>query len=162
LAGQRPFVANSAVTVAMMHIRDTPPPLPPDVPPGVRTLIETTMLKDPQQRYHTAGEFTTAVAVVRAGRWPPLPSDLAGSATTPLTAQPPAQPAQTALPPPGALSGPVPATGSPTGPPTGPRPGTYPGGYPAQPRSSPRAARGVAVALLVILGLVLAGYLLRE
>jgi serine/threonine-protein kinase len=34
LVGHRPFRSENAVTVAMMHIRDLPPPLPPDVPPG--------------------------------------------------------------------------------------------------------------------------------
>ena len=30
LAGHRPFLSENAVTVAMMHIRDVPPPLPPE------------------------------------------------------------------------------------------------------------------------------------
>ncbi|MGB8198201.1 MAG: serine/threonine-protein kinase, partial [Pseudonocardiaceae bacterium] len=53
LAGQRPFVADNAVTVAMMHIRDRPPPLPRDVPPAARALIEAALAKDPRQRYRT-------------------------------------------------------------------------------------------------------------
>ena len=68
LAGHRPFRSDSAVTVAMMHIRDAPPPLPPDTPPGVRALIEATLVKDPRARYATGGEFAAAVAAVRAGR----------------------------------------------------------------------------------------------
>ena len=73
LAGQRPFLADNAVTVAMMHIRDWPPPLPPDVPAGVRALIETALAKEPWQRYGTGGEFAAAVAAVRAGHRVPLP-----------------------------------------------------------------------------------------
>ncbi|HEX2301304.1 MAG TPA: serine/threonine-protein kinase [Pseudonocardiaceae bacterium] len=163
LAGQRPFVTDSAVAVAMMHIRDTPPPLPPDVPPGVRALIEAALVKDPAQRYRTGDEFAAAVAAVRAGRKPPLPLGLAGSAATAaLTGH---YPAQTALLPPGALSGPRnygPPTGPPSGPHTGPRREPYPGDHPAQRRSGQRTAIGVAVALLVVLGLVLGGYLIRE
>ncbi|MGH4025249.1 MAG: serine/threonine-protein kinase, partial [Pseudonocardiaceae bacterium] len=163
LAGQRPFVTDSAVAVAMMHIRDAPPPLPPDVPPGVRALIEAALVKDPGQRYRTGDEFAAAVAAVRAGRKPPLPSGLAGgAATTALTGH---HPAQTALLPPGALSGQRkqgPPTGPPSGPHTGPRPGPYPGDHPAQRRSGQRTAMGVAVVLLVVLGLVLGGYLIRE
>ncbi len=155
LAGQRPFLPDSAVAVAMMHIRDTPPPLPPDVPPGARALIEATLVKDPRQRYRSGGEFAAAAAAVRAGRRLPLPSGLA--ATTALTGH---HPAQTALLPPGALSGRVP--GPPSGPHTAPRPGPYPGSYPAQRRSSRRTAVGVGVALLVVLMLVLGGYLIRE
>lgn len=74
LKGHRPFLADSAVTVAMMHIRDAPPPLPPDVHPSVRALIEATLVKDPHRRYRTGGEFAAAVAAIRAGHPPPMPS----------------------------------------------------------------------------------------
>lgn len=80
LAGRRPFLSENAVTVAMMHIRDLPPPLPPDVPPTVRALIESTLVKDPALRYADGGEFANAVAAVRHGHPPPLP---VGAATTP-------------------------------------------------------------------------------
>ncbi|KAA5836204.1 serine/threonine-protein kinase [Saccharopolyspora hirsuta] len=76
LMGHRPFLSDNAVTVAMMHIRDIAPPLPPDVPPGVRALIEATMAKDPRRRYADGGEFAAAVAAVRAGRPLPTPSSL--------------------------------------------------------------------------------------
>jgi serine/threonine-protein kinase len=71
LTGHRPFLSENAVTVALMHIRDAPPPLPSDTPPGVRALIDATLVKDPRARYATGGEFAAAVAAVRAGR--PLP-----------------------------------------------------------------------------------------
>ncbi len=74
LAGHRPFLSDNAVTVAMMHIRDMAPPLPPDVPPGARALIEATLVKDPRQRYRTGGEFAAAVSAVRVGQPLPTPS----------------------------------------------------------------------------------------
>jgi serine/threonine-protein kinase len=74
LMGHRPFLSDNAVTVAMMHIRDLPPPLPPDVPPQVRALIEATLVKDPRQRYASGGEFAAAVAAVKAGLPLPTPS----------------------------------------------------------------------------------------
>jgi serine/threonine protein kinase len=74
LAGHRPFLSENAVTVAMMHIRDIPPPLPPDVPPNARAVIEATLVKDPRQRYGSGAEFAAAVAAVRAGRPLPVPS----------------------------------------------------------------------------------------
>ncbi|MET7990575.1 serine/threonine-protein kinase [Amycolatopsis sp. NPDC005232] len=74
LSGHRPFLSENAVSVAMMHIRDLPPPLPPDVPPGARAVIEATLVKDPRQRYASGGEFAAAVAAVRAGH--PLPTPL--------------------------------------------------------------------------------------
>jgi serine/threonine-protein kinase len=76
LVGHRPFLSENAVTVAMMHIRNVPPPLPPDVPPGVRALIEATLVKDPRHRYRSGGEFATAVAAVRGGQPLPTPSGL--------------------------------------------------------------------------------------
>ena len=77
LMGHRPFLSENAVTVAMMHIRDIPPALPPDVPPGARAIIEATLVKDPRQRYANGGEFAAAVAAVRAGLPLPAPSGLA-------------------------------------------------------------------------------------
>lgn len=82
LAGQRPFTAESAVAVAMMHIRDWPAPLPSDLPAGVRALIEATLVKDPGQRYGTGGEFAAAIAAVRAGHPLPPPSGMTGLAAT--------------------------------------------------------------------------------
>ncbi|CAM3610464.1 serine/threonine-protein kinase [Kibdelosporangium persicum] len=85
LMGHRPFLSENAVTVAMMHIRDIPPPLPPDVPPGARAVIEATLVKDPRQRYSNGGEFAAAVAAVRAGRPLPTPSGMALAAAHPVT-----------------------------------------------------------------------------
>ncbi|WP_290052060.1 serine/threonine-protein kinase [Amycolatopsis solani] len=80
LAGHRPFLSENAVTVAMMHIRDIAPPLPPDVPPAARAVIEATLVKDPRQRYNNGGEFAAAVAAVRAGQPLPTPSGLVNAA----------------------------------------------------------------------------------
>ncbi|MEV0298396.1 protein kinase [Nocardia sp. NPDC050710] len=87
LAGQRPFSGDGAITVAMKHVRDAPPPMPADLPPNVRELIEITMGKDPNLRYASGGEFADAVAAVRAGHRPPAPMGAgAGAATAgPLT-----------------------------------------------------------------------------
>jgi serine/threonine-protein kinase len=77
LTGHRPFLSENAVTVAMMHIRDMPPPLPPDVSPAARAVIEATLIKDPRQRYNSGGEFAAAVAAVRTGHPLPLPVGVA-------------------------------------------------------------------------------------
>lgn len=79
LVGRRPFLGDGAITVAMKHIRETPPPLPDTIPPNVRELIDITMSKDPKQRYPNGGAFADAVASVRAGRRPPRPG-VAGAA----------------------------------------------------------------------------------
>ena len=73
VSGKRPFTGDGALTVAMKHIKETPPPLPADLPPNVRELIEITLVKNPGMRYRTGGPFADAVAAVRAGRRPPRP-----------------------------------------------------------------------------------------
>ncbi|GAA2060385.1 serine/threonine-protein kinase [Williamsia deligens] len=85
ISGRRPFLGDGAITVAMKHIRETPPPLPAELPSGIRELIAITMAKDPHRRYTDGGEFADAVAAVRAGRRPPVP----GSGVGPVAAPPP-------------------------------------------------------------------------
>ena len=61
----------------MKHIKEPPPPLPADLPPNVRELIEITLVKNPGMRYRSGGPFADAVAAVRAGRRPPRPNQAA-------------------------------------------------------------------------------------
>ena len=139
LAGHRPFLSENAVTVAMMHIRDAPPPLPPDVPPYARAVIEATLVKDPTQRYSSGGEFAAAVAAVRAGHPLPTPS---GRVTAGQYVGPPgaSNPAMLPVGPPSAPHTAPPGTGS------------FPLGPPPQP---PRRSRAGLWALLIVLGVVL-------
>ena len=74
LSGKRPFVGDGALTVAMKHIKETPAPLPSDLPPNVRELIEITLVKNAGMRYRNGGQFADAVAAVRGGRRPPRPN----------------------------------------------------------------------------------------
>lgn len=74
VSGKRPFTGDGALTVAMKHIKETPAPLPADLPPNVRELIEITLVKNPGMRYRTGGQFSDAVAAVRSGRRPPRPN----------------------------------------------------------------------------------------
>ena len=78
VSGKRPFTGEGALTVAMKHIKEPPPPLPSDLPPNVRELIELTLVKNPGMRYRSGGPFADAVAAVRAGRRPPRPNQAAG------------------------------------------------------------------------------------
>jgi serine/threonine-protein kinase len=80
ISGKRPFTGDGALTVAMKHIKEPPPPLPSDLPPNVRELIEITLVKNPGMRYRSGGPFADAVAAVRAGRRPPRPNQAAGGA----------------------------------------------------------------------------------
>lgn len=92
LSGHRPFSGDGALTVAMKHVREAPPPMPADLPPNVRELIEITMTKDPARRYRSGGEFADAVAAVRAGRRPPPPRGGAATATGAARILPPPGP----------------------------------------------------------------------
>ena len=74
VSGKRPFTGDGALTVAMKHIKEQPAPLPPDLPPNVRELIEITLVKNPGMRYRNGGQFADAVAAVRSGRRPPRPA----------------------------------------------------------------------------------------
>jgi serine/threonine-protein kinase len=74
VSGKRPFTGDGALTVAMKHIKETPAPLPADLPPNVRELIEITLVKNPGMRYRNGGSFADAVASVRSGRRPPRPN----------------------------------------------------------------------------------------
>lgn len=73
LAGVPLFTGDGALTIAMKHIKEPPPPLPSDLPPNVRELIEITLAKKPSMRYASGGPFAEAVAMVRAGERPPRP-----------------------------------------------------------------------------------------
>ncbi|MEU9891714.1 protein kinase [Sphaerisporangium sp. NPDC051011] len=60
LAGHRPFDGDTPVTIALKHIREEPPPLPADVPPAVRHVVERALSKDPARRWHSAAEMSMA------------------------------------------------------------------------------------------------------
>lgn len=83
VSGKRPFAGDGALTVAMKHIKETPAPLPPDLPPNVRELIEITLVKNPGMRYRSGGQFADAVAAVRSGRRPPRPNSAPTIKATP-------------------------------------------------------------------------------
>lgn len=96
LSGKRPFSGDGALTVAMKHIKEPPPPLPADLPANVRELIEITMAKNPSTRYRSGGPFADAVAAVRAGRRPPRPSQSPPAGRAAPAAIPSAAPARVA------------------------------------------------------------------
>ncbi len=85
VSGKRPFIGDGALTVAMKHIKETPAPLPADLPPNVRELIEITLVKNPGMRYRNGGQFADAVAAVRAGRRPPRPNSAPTIRATPAS-----------------------------------------------------------------------------
>jgi eukaryotic-like serine/threonine-protein kinase len=61
VAGEQPFVAGSAVELALRHLQDPPPPLPASVPEPLRQIIARALAKDPSQRYADGGEMADAL-----------------------------------------------------------------------------------------------------
>ena len=75
VSGKRPFIGDGALTVAMKHIKETPAPLPADLPPNVRELIEITLVKNPGIRYRNGGQSPrSGPDAGRRGRTPRPPS----------------------------------------------------------------------------------------
>jgi serine/threonine-protein kinase len=83
LAGRRAFEGENSVQIAVMQIRDHPDPLPADVPPAVRQLIERAMVKDPADRFPDGAALRDAVEAVLAGR-PSMSRGHTGTAVMPL------------------------------------------------------------------------------
>lgn len=135
LSGHRPFEGDNPLEIAMKHVREVPRPLPMDIPPAVRAIVERSMAKDPAARWPSASALAAvarqAAATLAAGPPPAMrPGSVAPAPTSGGSPSPPGSP-----PPPGS-----PAVGQPPGPrppagptaQTGPRPPTGPGMPPGQ------------------------------
>ncbi len=69
LTGSPPFVGESAISVAMQHLREDPAPLPVSVPQAVSDVVTTAMAKDPMHRYASAADMAYAAeAAERSAR----------------------------------------------------------------------------------------------
>lgn len=60
LSGRLPFVADSAVELALRHAQDEPPPLPDDVPAAVRAIVARAMAKNPAARWPSGAVLAAA------------------------------------------------------------------------------------------------------
>src|SRR5690349_783519 len=161
LAGRRPFEGENPLEIAMRHVREVPPLLPPDTPPTVRAIVERAMAKDPAARWPTASSFA---AVARRAAAELAAAGPARPGGPPPTAQVSGQPFRNSSP-----STPTP-TPAPTGAPALPVahgtpmvPG-YPPGYRPQPQvpgylqapipPKPRTSTGFVVAIILAVVLV--------
>jgi beta-lactam-binding protein with PASTA domain len=67
LAGRLPFEGDSAVSVALKHLSEPPPPLSqlrPDVHPALESVVMAALSKDAARRWQSADEFRAALAAV--------------------------------------------------------------------------------------------------
>jgi serine/threonine-protein kinase len=83
LSGARPFDGASQVAIALAHINRPPPPLPAEIPPAVRLLVERALAKDPADRFADGGAFAEAIRRVAAGGTLAAAAPLNAPATTP-------------------------------------------------------------------------------
>ncbi|MEA2361509.1 MAG: eukaryotic-like serine/threonine-protein kinase [Thermoleophilaceae bacterium] len=107
LAGRLPFEGDSAVSVALKHLSESPTPishLRPDVSPGLESVVMAALAKDPAHRWQSADDFAEALQAAGAQleQGAEAPQDTAAFLPVPagaggLPAEPPT------LPPPGEL-----------------------------------------------------------
>jgi serine/threonine protein kinase len=81
LAGERPFVAETPIGVLLQHLQDAPPSIlvaRPDLPAAVGDVLARALVKDPADRYTSAGELARAFKAAFAQR------TLAGADSLPI------------------------------------------------------------------------------
>ncbi|WP_229076741.1 serine/threonine-protein kinase [Actinoplanes sp. DH11] len=78
LSGHRPFDGATPIEIAMKHVRESPRPLPGDIPPAVRAIVERAMDKDPKSRWPSAAAMASvarqAAASLTTSVHPPVSS----------------------------------------------------------------------------------------
>jgi serine/threonine-protein kinase len=97
LAGRLPFEGDSAVSVALKHLSEQPPPishLRPDVNPAIESVVMAALAKDPAHRWQSAEDFAEALQAAGAQLEPgaPAPQDTAAFAPVPVPVAPATQP----------------------------------------------------------------------
>ena len=69
-SGELPFKGGSMAELGSAILKDQPAPLPERVHPGLRTLIQRCLAKEPTQRYKLASEVHAALQVLQPGSHP--------------------------------------------------------------------------------------------
>ncbi|MEV4761451.1 protein kinase [Micromonospora chokoriensis] len=153
LAGRRPFEGDNPLDIAMKHVREKPRPLPADIPPQVRAVVERALAKDPAARWPSAAALAGVARQLKATL---SQQARAGANSAPISAAPasPAAPGRAQVPqahhmrPPGArppVAGPRPTAVAPAQQPrpTAIAPAVQPGRPPVAPNGYPRGAAAV-------------------
>jgi TolB-like protein/Tfp pilus assembly protein PilF len=60
-AGRRPFQGGTAYELSAAILREAPPPISPQLPPVLQSVVDKCLDKDPSQRYHSGGEVRAAL-----------------------------------------------------------------------------------------------------
>ncbi|MFC6286994.1 serine/threonine-protein kinase [Nocardioides sp. GCM10027113] len=119
LAGERPFVAETAVATALMHLREPVPDLPSHVPADLAAVVRRAMSKSPEDRFPDATAFAAALRDPSSVAGAAAAAAGAGAAAAGAAAAEPATQVMGSVPPTGATTvAPAAATG-PSGPTSG-------------------------------------------
>jgi eukaryotic-like serine/threonine-protein kinase len=176
LSGHRPFDGATPIEIAMKHVRDTPRPLPADIPPSVRAIVDRALAKDPGARWPTAAAMATVArhAAAALSTSPPQPSapQPARAPVSPAGGHPPLGPSVPASPVTGNGRAPYPpqmarpvsgargAASVPSGPPVQPQAYRQPSAPPfsqyQQPAPTARPEGSGGRQVLIVLAVVLA------
>ena len=177
LSGHRPFDGATPIEIAMKHVRDTPRPLPGDIPPPVRAIVDRALAKDPAARWPSASAMAAvarqaASSLTASHQSAGQPVARAASPINQPTGRPQSAPPMTNSPASGGARPPYPpvqrpvsgARGAASVPPvsSGPPAPQAPPPYrpPYQPQAAPMAkpessgGRQVLIVLAVVLGLL--------
>jgi eukaryotic-like serine/threonine-protein kinase len=96
LAGRLPFEGDSAVSVALKHLSEPPPPishLRPDVSPALESVVMAALAKDPAHRWQSADDFAEALQAAGTQlEHGVAPQDTAAFAPVPVTEATPPPP----------------------------------------------------------------------
>nr|WP_296067146.1 serine/threonine-protein kinase [uncultured Actinoplanes sp.] len=164
LSGHRPFDGATPIEIAMKHVRDTPRPLPGDIPPPVRAIVDRALAKDPSARWPSASAMAAvarqAAASLTAAAHP-QPVRTAGpvspAAGRPVSGSPVSGSSRPPYPPvPRPVSGARGAASVPSGPPVQPPPQPYRPAYQPQPQPLPKPESSTGRQVLIVLAVVLA------
>ena len=66
LTGERPYRGDTPVVIALAHLREPIPDLPPDVPAGLAAVTRQAMAKDPAERFPDARALAAALGSLAA------------------------------------------------------------------------------------------------
>ena len=72
LTGRPPYAAETPVALALAHVREPVPELPPHVPAALAEVLHRALAKHPDERYADAGAFAAALAAAAPDQTRPL------------------------------------------------------------------------------------------
>jgi len=67
LAGHPPFNGDTAVEIALRHVQESPPPLPPGTPRSLERIVHHALAKEPGDRYQSSAAMADDLARAQAG-----------------------------------------------------------------------------------------------